>query len=352
MKIYFPNKITNFELYNNIMDQLSRFYLNGETMNPVLSFVNTEFIEYETIPVLMGIIDIIFNVNKKPVYLEFVNRAKLLNCLKHSYFFKCADEFGYIAYDKEMVEEIYNDYNNYSEKYREAHVLHYYMPYMDFFDKSIIEQEEIRDKLLEKLYRVIIPLDFNVVMKDIKQLWTNQLDDFTIVLSESIANSILYSKSICYAFLYSNKYKTKMSICDVGGGLEQSLKYRRGETPYLENLVGDFNGLKHQYRCLYPNYRLDSFFLIMEALYYSELKKRINLSYLKKLVVNNKGKIRIHTGNTQVVFTSKRCENCNKQILECIPCLLHGIQYNLKHSPVRIFNWKLKGLRIEIEFDR
>lgn len=352
MTVYFPVKITNFKLYSNIMDELSRFYMNGETMNPVLSFANTEFIEYETIPVLMGIIDIIFNVNKEPVYLEFVNRTNLLNCLKHSNFFKCADEFGYISYDKEIIEEIYNDNNNYSKKLREAHILHYYMPFMGFFNKSKTEQEVIRNELLEKMYRVIIPLDFNVVMQDIKQLWTNQLDNFTVVLSELISNSILYSQSICYAFFYSNKYNTKMSICDVGGGLENSLKFRRGEFPYLENKVTYFNDLKYKYKYLYPNYSLDSFFLIMEALYYSELKERINLFYLKKLVVNNKGKIRIHTGNTQVIFTSKRCENCNKQILECIPCLLHGVQYNSKHSPVRIFDWKLKGVRIEIEFDR
>ena len=42
MKIYLPIKITNFKLYNEVLPQLSEYYLNGGMENPIISFINTE----------------------------------------------------------------------------------------------------------------------------------------------------------------------------------------------------------------------------------------------------------------------------------------------------------------------
>lgn len=350
MKIYLPIKITNFKLYNEVLPQLSEYYLNGGMENPIISFINTEKIHYECIPLIMGILDIIYNVNEEPVFLEFVYRPHLLYCLDHTLFFHYAKtELGYVEYDKELI----GGFSDYIEKeYREAHIMHVYYPVQNFFSYSEDEQDEIRAQTYEEMRYHIVPLDYGTVLSDIKKLWIDEMENCRTLLAELITNARLYSMSLCYALLHSNMHKTMLSICDVGNGFRHSLEKRRGSKSYSVECVEKFKTLKDGYIKKYGMYKLEDFFDIMEVLYYSELQNRVNLVYLKKLVVNTGGVLRIQTGATQVVFTTNRCKGCDKKITDCVGCLLKGMSQDLKYSSIKCFESKLKGVRIEIEFGR
>ena len=350
MKLYLPNKITNYKLYDDVILQLTNYYKTGEKQNPVISFVNTERINYESIPLVMGILDIIYNVNEEAVPLELICRPKLLYCLDHALFFHYADyELGYIEYNKEVI----GGFSDYIDKdYRGAHVMHVYEPRLDFFDYSENEQEIIRFQTYEEMRYHFIGKDFGIVLADIKKLWTDEMENYKTLLAEIITNAILYSSSLCYALLYSDRHKTMLSICDVGRGFHYSLIKRRESSTYPIEKVEEFAHYKEIYREKYSIYKLEDFFDIMEVLFYSELQARINLFFLKNLVVNSGGVLRIHSRDVQVIFNTKNCKECNKSIIDCMGCLLSRMSSVLRYSPVKFFRSKLKGVQIEVEFSR
>lgn len=350
MKIFLPTIISNFKLYNEIIPKLSEYYLKGESQNPIISLINTEKINYESIPLLLGILDIIYNVQEEQVPLELVYRPKLLYCLDHALFFYYADiKLGYIKYSKELIGG-FSDYVN--EEYRGAHIMHVYYPKLDFFEYSENEQNNIRAQTYEVMRYHVIPIDYGVVLSDIEKLWINEMENYKTMLAELITNAILYSSSLCYTLFHSNRYKSMLSICDVGKGFKNSLVKRRGSKSYPVDKVEEFVTIKKKYSIKYAIYELEDFFDIMEILFYSELQNRINLFFLKKLVVNSGGVLRIHSGTTQVVFNTKKCEKCSKKIVDCIGCLLNRTSQAIKVSPVKCFESKLRGVQIEVEFSR
>lgn len=350
MKIYLPNKITNYKLYSDVIPQLTEYYRTGEKQNPVISFVNTEKINYESIPLIMGILDIIYNVDEEKVPLELISRPQLLYCLYHALFFHYADyELGYIEYNRKVM----GGFSNYVDKeYRNAHIMHIYEPKSNFFCYSEIEQENIRYQTYEVMRYHYILRDFGTVLNDIKTLWTDEMEHYKTLVAEIITNAILYSSSLCYALLYTDKYKTMFSVCDVGSGFNHSLEKRRESGLYPIEKVKEFAHYKNIYEEKYYIYKLEDFFDIMEVLFYSEIQNKINLFFLKNLIVNSGGVLRIHSRDAQVIFNTKSCKGCRKGITDCMGCLLSRTSPELKYSPVKFFKSKLKGVQIEIEFSR
>lgn len=347
MTIYLPNSITSFSMYNEILPQLTIYYAEGNKENPTISFVNTEKMRMESIPVFMGILDIIYNINKIPVFLEFEYRPQLLYFLDHSLFFHYADnQLGYIDYNRELI----GGFSEYiSKAYRDVHILHVYDPIDGYFALSESDQLQMRSEVYEEMRYHNVVYDYGTVLNDVDSLWENDKENFKTLLAEMITNSRLYSMSRCYSFFSSDRHSSIISICDVGRGFEFSLGKKRGSIFYPREKVHEFELIKKKCLNKYVSYELNDYFVIMEALFYSQLQKRINMYSLKKVIADSNGILRIQTGNVQVVF-SQYCRNCSKGIESCIECLLERISRDLKYSPVKCLESKFKGVRIEIEF--
>lgn len=350
MNISFPEKITNYALYNDVLPQLSQYYLAGNTENPILSFMQTEWINYESIPILIGIIDIIYNVNRKKVFLDFAYHPHFLYILEHSYFFRYINKYGFAEYDTALI----GGFSTYIENdYRDVHVMHAYEPITEYINISELEEQlRFRAMIYENMRYHIIPVDYNAVLQDIISIGEQETDIYKTLLGELITNARLYSLSRCYALFHTDKYKTIMSICDVGSGFSNSLEVKRKSELYPYNKQEEYRVLKEALIKQYNKYEINDFFDIMEILFYSEMQDRINLSYLKRLIVNNRGVLRLHSNSTQIIFSYKRCQNCQNDIMSCLECLLKNITYDNYYSPVKIYNSKLKGVRLEIEFRR
>ena len=125
--------------------------------------------------------------------------------------------------------------------------------------------------------------------------------------------------------------------------------------------------------------KLEDFFAMFEAFYTSAENSRFNLWTLITLVISSSGMIRIHNNKTQLVFNlNQTCFNCKlekgdiqrrflcgksktilgelssdqkkEEVLKCMHCMLHNYISDKRISSLRLFDAKLQGVHIEIDF--
>lgn len=337
-KLDFDERITSLAVYEKFLPKLNKWYRSGENIDdPVIDLFNVKWIDALAIPniLVMGSIMRIFH--KKPVRLILPNDLRTINFMRTSNFFLISDLGNARLFDYD-IEEVNRAEFYINEENRAEHKIHYYKPELLYYSLETEEEQlKYRAAMYENIRYVIAPYKYRQVLMDKRVLSENEVDVLLDVISEIICNSILYSKSISYSFIQTDKYKSIFSISDSGIGFKKSLENKKNLNRYLYNKYKDISEYND----------LEDFITILDVLYYSMKQDRRNLWQLKEIIVNRGGTLRIHNNSTQVVFTANKCAGCNKRADECFECLLDA--YKKGYSNVRIFKAKLRGVHIEVE---
>ena len=409
-EIQFIGKITSFIFYTQLFDALRNHYKeNGIKKIPVFSFVYVDYFEPLVVPNLVGIgkiINQIHNREKVPLRFAQIYSTKFLDNI--GFFTNVGDPQIYLE-EIHVVEHgrllqkhipqkrglsIYDFdsrylgfYNNQKEQefYNLEHKIRVYPDdsfnyYSVFIDTNSTEEE--LDAIRTNKYNSLTPF-VKIHFENILSKINDPIQTKTIlkVLTEIICNSVLYSGSFCAAMLQArtiayvcsqcgnktlewdeicpicNEQETivpqksiTISISDIGVGFEYSFEKKKEK--FGKEYRDVFNQFSEQEQAKYNNY-----LYIFEALQFSKKKRdednRNNLyTLLQDIVMNNDGKMRIHYIDTQVVFNSKRCNQCKKiEPIKCSHCLLKAQKQNIQESPVRFFKSKFQGIHIEVELN-
>ena len=290
-----------------------------------------ESISTLTIPNLLALLDVLKGLNEE-VYLELEYNPRLLAFLYHIKFFYFVDILSLARYEKDYI----GGFGEFIQKeYRKEHCLHVYKPNLSYYKYNDDDRDIIRTSLYQQLVTDVVPNDYGEVLSDRRLLDELEKKECIEILSEVIANSILYSRSFTYAFLQTDKFRTSIGVSDSGIGFQKSLDLKKYNTQCFESLK-----LPEIY---------NDFLGIMKALKYSQDKERKNLWRLKKIITNKGGVLRIHNRTTQVVFSGDKCGKCSKQCVEdCFNCMLDSSK-NSKYPNLKIFEAGLSGVHIEIQ---
>jgi plasmid maintenance system killer protein len=385
-EIQFTGYITSFVFYNQLFDALREHYrTNGVGEKPILSFVRVSGFDAAVLPNLIGIGIILKGIHKDkiPLLLARVSSTKFLD---NAGFFDhvgkqklYGEEFAVVENDQIIRKEdlqtrgkdIYDfeprllgfyDNQATSDSYNSEHEVHVYDDdsysyYIKFIDPATSKEElgAIRSRKYEYLKPRIEKRYSNILRKiDNKE----QISIIINILTEIITNSVLYSGSLCAAMLQSFRDRIIISISDFGVGFEYSFEKKREK--FGEENREVFNDFKEIDQSKYKNY-----LYIFETLNYSKKRgqadKRDNLftlliGILGEVVMGKNpnirnGTMRIHYNDTQVVFTSDRCQKCGDiDPKKCARCLWEHRSEDRQRSPVRFFKSKFQGVHIEIEF--
>ncbi|MFV0501775.1 MAG: hypothetical protein ACK5MH_09325 [Bacteroidales bacterium] len=374
-EIQFHGDITSFVFYNELLLALREHYKdNGVKKVPLFSFMHVNYFDPLVVPNLIGIGYILKSIHKgerTPLLFTRIDSTKFLDEI---WFFdnvgkpKTKSEIistvvkGQI-YGKEnrynMGEDLYDFdprylgfYNNLNQQHlnNPEHKVRIYEDdsYSYYKNFDIYKEEEldaIRTDKFNKLKPIIEKHFENIISKiyDNKQIQT-----ILNVLTEIICNSVLYSGSSCAAMLQSRNNKTIISISDFGVGFEYS--FNKKKEKFGDEYEYVFKEFTEEEQIKYKNY-----IYIFETLEYSKKKSdyRENLyTLLRDIAIKMNGKMRIHYNDTQVIFTSNRCNHCSDiNPIECSKCLLQSYSEDKYISPVRFYNSKYQGVHIEVEFN-
>lgn len=331
MKIILPVKVTNEVIFGEVLSQFRNYYKHERKEGIEISFQGVESIGTLSIPNLLVLLDILKRLEHE-IYIELEYNPRLLAFLYHINFFYYIDMLGLARYDRDYI----GGFGQYIDKtYRKEHCLHIYKPNLNYYKYNSNDREIVRTSLYQQLVTDIIPNDYAEVLSDRGMLNSIEIRECIEILSEAIANSILYSRSYTYAFLQTDRFKTSIGVSDSGIGFQKSLALREYDTTCFK-----YKGLNDSY---------NDFLAIMKALKYSEEKKRKNLWRLKKVITSKGGTLRIHNRTTQIIFTGNKCGRCEKECVEeCFECMLDSNQNSI-YPNLRIFEAGLSGVHIEIQ---
>lgn len=331
-------KITSLILYKNFIQKLNKWYKKHGNKNvPTLDLSGIEGIDALCLPNLLSIATIIKSFHKESLNIILPYDYRVVNFLNNSEFL-LTGELEYLnlfKYNHEMVSKasFFIDTEN-----RKEHKVHHYMPDMKYYKLTDIdEQLSYRTLMYENIRYIVVPDNYKKVIEDKNILTDNEVDDLLDIIAEIICNSVLYSKSISYAFVQTDRFKSCFSISDVGIGFKNALKNKKNFDYYIQR----------KYKQHIKDDKFEDLLYIIEILNYSMNQNRRNLWSLKNLIVNNGGILRIHNNSTQVVFTANRCSGCTKRAEECLLCLKESYDNGL--SNLRIFEGRLRGVHIEVE---
>lgn len=350
MKIKLVDKLSSYQIYKTVLKQLSLYYSSEDRREvPIISFEDVNYIAPSAMPILMCMINIIYKYHDKTKIKIHCNyQPRLFYFLYHSNFvFYAKERLKFIDINDENIGG-FGEYIDHA--YIDRHKLHVYSPIANYYELSAVEQVRERGKIYEHLAYHIVPRDYGEVLRGTNMLGEKHVNECIMLISEIIANAQVYSKSLCYSYMMSNKFSTIIAVADIGVGLNESIRKKRENNLYTEEMYDRFYFQKNKIINQFKEIKLDDYMNIMEALYYSENQNRINLWYLKNMIVNNNGVLRIHTNSTQVIFTYNKCSNCKKSCLECLSCMLKDV--GTPYEAVRIFESRLVGVHIEIEIKR
>lgn len=354
MKYFLPKTISVSSIYNEILPYLSKEYLQiKKEENVSLSMIYTERIDSNAIPLLMCILNILWNYHHHPVDLELAYTPRLLYFLDKIQFFRWGSQLDLISYDNDLIGG-FSDYIH--KEYNGQHKILTFWPDTDYSVLLPENKQEERDRLSEDLKYEIY--EYIHMVARAHHLSDEDFEILRITTSELILNAQLYSKSMCYVYVQSgiriasDKKMILLSIADIGEGFNKSMSAQIRENRSYS--IEEHNRFFSRARDLGINeieYR--DYLAIMEALFYSQLQPRaINLYRLKNLLAKKHANLKIHNNSTQIVFTYDRCGICkNRDIFNCMDCLISNKNPRDKQkSAVKKYQKPLAGVHIDIEF--
>lgn len=327
--IRFPENVTPFEFYHNILKQLNIHFASSATSQVIFDFSDVEFVNPLVLSNLLVCGRQIKKYYKEPVELLIPWKPRLLTYLYDAGFFEINTKEGIFNIDENALGGL--DVGIYSESRL------YHFSLNDIEDKSDISP--ILKKSLSVIERAFgEKLSFN----------ENKIEKILIIFEELVWNSLTHGGSDCFACFQSNfgrstAYKKAfISFSDDGVGFLKSLLGKEVSTRSTKFLsqVPDVDNTYSQLAA------------ILEAVFYREDKKAFGIYDVVKMVSKENGTVRIHNVNTQVVLTPNSLPlemNPNEIMQHFVRLYEEGVNKDPKFSNVRIAKEKLHGIHYEFE---
>ncbi|MDH3324759.1 MAG: hypothetical protein OEL89_03915 [Candidatus Peregrinibacteria bacterium] len=316
---------SSYKFYNTFLPELHK-YFNGPSSEQkiLISFANIKKISPLVIPNLFNVGLILKDYFNNPVQLFIPWDKKILAYLRDINFFSINNDLEIFNIDERFTGDIPQD-RSISDICGTIQI------------GSDLKKEEIYNCYISK-YKT--PIE--------KQLKDEKLvDRILYVMAELSHNGASHSKGICFVSFQLNQLnKFEFSVSDCGIGYRTSLLGKKER-----NFFKNFNQTETN-----PS---NHFASILEAIYYrkKEYEKIYGVYSIFKDILPLDGVIRLHTHNTQAIFTKYNFskylyedpdESLVKDIINSF-ILSSETASERKYNPVRIDSAKFKGVHIEIE---
>ncbi|MCH5263424.1 MAG: hypothetical protein J1F42_10955 [Lachnospiraceae bacterium] len=350
--IILEGNVTTNTLYTSVLHSLRDYYRCEKEVAPVLDLTKVTFIEPEAIPLLISFGDYFSRLYHSEIEIDMEERGPLQNFLIN---------IGFLRYTKD--EKIYYFANDYMKNWlyanRDIHKIIWMKRAEEYSDVASIADLEVRRTYLSDNIQKNIEEQCTRILSDTHKLPENLIKYTIEGLAEIITNASIYSENQSYAYLASDKFGTKGSVCDCGVGLEYSYEKQGKKCEWIYNNDD-----------IMKNPELKNFYLIMEIMNYSYCKhrkgERCNLWTVQNDFTTYGGSFKIHYGNIQVIFSSKRCRGCRKvsyfneegnrifvadDLQPCLVCLREGYFSN-QNLAITNYDVAFRGVHIEFEIPR
>jgi len=327
--IRFPENVTSFEFYHNILKQLNVHFSSNVTSQVVFDFSAVEFVNPLVLPNLLVCGKQIKKYYKEPAELLIPWKPKLLTYLYDTGFFGINTKEDIFKINESVLGGL--DVGGYNE----SRLYH--------FSLNDIEGKGDISPILKKSLSVI-----ERAFGERLSVNENKIEKILIIFEELVWNALTHGGNDCFACFQSNfgrstAYKKAfISFSDDGVGFLKSLQGKDVST-WNSKFLGHVPEVDNIYSQLAA---------ILEAVFYRADKKAFGIFDVVNMVSKENGTVRIHTVNTQVVLTP------NSLPLEKSPsAILHhfiklheeGVNKDPKYSNVRIVKEKLHGTHYEFE---
>ncbi len=351
-RIVLQGNITTITLYTKVLYLLRKYYRNEKKFAPIIDLTQVTYIEPEAVPLLIALGDYFSKLYRSAIDIEMEEKSALQNFLIN---------IGFHRYVKEQ--KFYNIPNNYIINWlhnnRDVHKIIWMRKADEYSDVVSIKDLELRRTYLSYNIQKNIEEQCKLILSDTHKLPENIINCTIEGLAEILTNASIYSQSQGYAYLASDRFGTKGSVCDCGIGLQESFEQQGYSCEWILN---NEDVLEHP--------ELKNYYLIMEIMNYSYCKhkrgERCNLWTVQNDLTRYGGTFKVHYGNIQVIFSSKRCKGCQKISYfnecgdrECLaddlkPCLkcLRDEYLNDQDVTIRNYEVAFRGVHIEFEIPR
>lgn len=351
-RIILKGNVTTNMLYTKALHLLRKYYRADKSIAPIIDLTHATYIEPEAVPLLIALGDYFSKLYCSLIDIEMKEKSDLQNFLIN---------IGFHGYVKEhnFYNIPYNYINNWTHNNRDIHKIIWVKNADEYSDVVRIKNLELRRTYMSDNIQKNIEENCRLILSDTHNLPENIINCTIEGLAEILTNASIYSQSQGYAYLASDRFGTKGSICDCGIGLQESFEQQGNSCEWVldnEDIVN--------------NPELERYYLIMEIMNYSYLKhkmgQRCNLWTVQNDLTRYGGTFKIHYGNIQVIFSSKRCKECKKiccfdecgkricladDLTPCLECLRNGYLNN-QNMAIRNYEVAFRGVHIEFEIPR
>lgn len=316
---------SSYKFYNSFLSQLHDYFSSSShTDKIIINFSNVNKISPLVVPNLLNVGIILRNYFGEPVEVFVPWNRKLIAYLRDIDFFDLNESLNIFQIDKRFTGGVSLDRS-----------------ISDICGTLLIEKEQGKADIYNcYLNRYKAPLLHKLNSED-------TVNNILYIMAELSHNGAQHSEGSCFvSFQLNQMNKFEFSVSDCGIGYKESLFTKE------RDLI--FKNFDHQ-----NEINLDHFISILEAIFYrKETHEEVYGIYsIFNDVLPLGGVIRVHTHNTQAVFTSHNF----KEFLEQQPTRATISQIiekftktekstkNLKHKPLRVSPVNYKGVHIEIE---
>ena len=319
------SKLTSFIFYTQILPQLHTHFIDNHENKVFFDFSNVDRINPLVIPNLLNVGEVIKTYYNDPPDIFIPWDIKLLSYLADMNFFYLLRHHNLFKLDERFI-------GGYPTSRQISDICYaFYLPLG-------ISKEELFTKHLSNYFELI-------------SRSYNETDTVNIlsVITELCHNGCNHSSSRCFASFQVNKNKKfQFSVSDSGIGYFTSFvaKLAKNETLWTLNRSNPFQSRED-----------NNINAILEAIFYRYRSQRQGIFDVFKLILPLGGVVRIHTDNTQMIFTQSNFETylSSTITLKIIGDIIQDFKRkniesaDTAYSPLRITNYKFDGVHIEIE---
>lgn len=333
--IKFDEDVTSFSFYNKVIPSVHDYLVNCSNRKLYLDFSDVEFVNPLVIPNILTLAVVLKNHLLEPAQLFIPWKPKLLSYLSDIGFIDIVRKYELFDIDERYI----GDYETCTLKNEcKTFVFEYGSEEENIFNTLSVSNEV-----------------FKYICNENSQTNIEKLDNLKKILTEICKNGCSHSKSMCFATMQTNmsknvKFKKAyISISDCGVGYYDSIFEKIsdfGFTPYFMS--------KDDFLKLQTSEDKD-IAAILEAIMFRRHQSIYGMFDVISRVVSNDGVVRIHSFQTQLVFSknnfSKYISN-NKLLLNDFKTKYQqaiNTELNSKYSNIRKSEAIFKGVHIEIE---
>ena len=332
--IYFSKDATSYDFYNNVLSQLHEYFKEGTKSKLVIDFSEVEYISPLVVPNILTVGYILKTYFESPVELLIPWKPKMISYLNDVGFLSQLKNYDLFDVDERFIGDLectglYPGCSTYS------------------FEPSMA-YEDIRFKLKRSLNII------NDLAETMKINVENRTEWLLNILTELCFNACAHSGNLCFATIQTNlidEHKHKkayVSISDCGQGLYKTLstKFAAESIQPVTTTTQRFLNLDQSIKNIYA---------ILESVFYRKNYKIFGLFHVVDKTISNNGIIRMHTDDTQIIFTSdsfKKYVDSPEKLVTNLQNKFNKVLENeleIKYSPVRKSVSRFKGVHIELE---